>query len=163
AKVITDTQLLFPNAITTMSTSRGGFTYMLSPRTSLEGSVGYDHLVFNSIGREKQPLSPSDTQLLNNGRALTQRLGVIRPITYGDSIGVTQEYSYAIADGQALNATTHSFFVVWRHTLSESYTVAAEGGVSLFLTDLLSGVQTSPTGAATLTKKLRAGAFNVRV
>ncbi len=162
ASSITEAQLAFPNAIVTSNGLSAGYAYELSRRTRFLVSTEYDNLLFDS----SQPNIPSpnvvDEALLHGGATFSFRSSISHLVSKADSLGVAQQYSRSLTGAE--RSTTNSLHGTWQRPLSTNYNLFAEGGVDVFVTEQLSGLNFAPTGSLTVSRKIkRAGSLAVGV
>jgi hypothetical protein len=160
ASSITEAQLAFPNAIVTSNGLSVGYGYELSRKTRFQVAAQYDNLLFDSSQPNVPPTNVNES-LLNGGGTFSFRTSLSHLMSHSDSIGIAQEFASSTTGAD--RATTNSLHATWQRPLSSKYSLSAEGGISAFVTETLSGVNVAPTGSVSVSRKVsRQATFGVR-
>ena len=161
ASSITEAQLAFPNAIVTSNGLSVGYGYDLSRKTRFQAFVQYDSLVFDSSQPNIPPPNVVDEALLHGGATFSFQNAISHQMSHSDSLGFAQGYSRSINGSDS--ASTISLHGTWARPLSATYHLSAEGGIDMFVTERLTGINIAPTGSVTVARRVkRTGSLAIR-
>ncbi|HET6957969.1 MAG TPA: hypothetical protein VFI56_15345 [Vicinamibacterales bacterium] len=162
ASSVTEAQLAFPNAIVTSNGFMAGYGYDISRRTRFQVSTQYDNLIFNDTQPAIPPPNVVDQALLTGGGTFSFQTSLSRLLSHADSLGIAQGYSRQVNGAE--QSQTISLHGTWQRPLSPTYSMSAEGGIDMFVTERLTGINIAPTGSASIQRKVkRNGNLAVRV
>jgi len=159
---VTEAQLAIPNAIVTSNGFMAGYGYDISRRTQFQAVVQYDNLIFNDSQPAIPPPNAVEETLLHGTGTFAFHTSLSRLLSHADSLGISSGYSRQVNGAE--QSQTISLHGTWKRPLSVTYVLAAEGGVDLYTTDRLTGVNYAPTGSVAVSRKVRrSGSIAVRL